>query len=76
MCSSGHVDVNLGFRANNRAYFSYFYHLNSTSVWKAVDESENLSILSVRWFLYIMYDYILNFLIISSYINDIDLSSF
>jgi hypothetical protein len=28
----------------------------------------------LRWFLYIMCDYILNFLIISLYINDIDLS--
>jgi hypothetical protein len=64
MCSSGYVDVNVGLEPTNMHNFSYFYHLNPTSIWKALDEPENLSILSVHsygGFLYIMCDYILNF---------------
>jgi hypothetical protein len=47
MCSSGYMDVNVGLEPTIVHNFSYFYHLNPTSVWKTVDESENLSILSV-----------------------------
>jgi hypothetical protein len=48
MYSSGYVDVNTRLEPTIVHNFSYFYHLNPISIWKVVDESENLSILQVH----------------------------